>query len=159
MFSFRKIEANVHLHCVVRVCGTDCQHECGNYNSMRRRKRRSPGLEEDSEFITESEINLITSPSIKVRMPGQMGQTEGQISRDKEELERIKLPQGVSDAILIVLIVVLVMVICAIAIGVYMMMQKRRTALAEQILEDSKIAKPNSQPAAGTGFSNFGFFG
>lgn len=153
MFAFRKVEANIHLHCVVRVCGTECKQQCDNFNNLRR-KRRS--IEEDEEIIVaETEINLITSPSIRVRLPGQADQREGQISRDKLELESKNLPQGVSDAILIVLIVVLVLVICAIAIGVYMMMQKRRTALAEQILEESQKPKVMPQGGAGTGFSNF----
>ena len=153
MFAFRKVEANVHLHCVVRVCGTECNQQCDNFNNLR--KRRS--LEEDETIevdIEESEIHLLTSPSIRVRLPGQSTQEEGQISRNKAELEN-KISQGVSDAILIVLVIVLVMVICAIAIGVYMMIQKRRTALADQILEDSQKPKAAAQAGAGTGFSNF----
>ena len=105
------------------------------------------------------EINLITSPSIRVRYPGEAGQIEGKISRDAAELENKNLPKGLSDAILIVLIVVLVMVICAIAIGVYMVIQKKRTELADQILEDSQKPKAHVGAAAGTGFSNFGYFG
>lgn len=162
MFGFRKIEANIHLHCVVRVCGNDCEQQCDKFNNLRRRKRRDVENEEfliEEAIMSETEINLITSPSIRVRYPGEAGQIEGKISRDAAELENKNLPKGLSDAILIVLIVVLVMVICAIAIGVYMVIQKKRTELADQILEDSQKPKAHIGAAAGTGFSNFGYFG
>lgn len=154
MFGFRKIDANIHLHCVVRVCSNDCKQQCDSFSSMR--KRRDVSNEEALiEEIIETEINLITSPSIRVRYPGEANQIEGKISRDAAELENKNLPKGLSDAILIVLIVVLVMVMCAIAIGIYLVVQKKRTDLADQILEDSHKPKQHMGNAAGTGFSNY----
>ena len=55
----------------------------------------------------------------------------------------------------VVMIIVLVLVVGGIAVGVFMMVQRRRTALAEEILQQSEKPKMAPQSAAGTSFSIF----
>ena len=104
----------------------------------------------------KEELAIITSTSIKVSTPGSANeQQEGKITRDGEKLAEEGIKAGVSDGVLVVMIIVLVLVVGGIAVGVFMMVQRRRTALAEEILQQSEKPKMAPQSAAGTSFSIF----
>lgn len=152
MFSFIHYpEANIHLHCVVRICGESCEPTCGPKSSSRTR-RAIPDFEETS---ASSELAIITSTAIKVTRPGEVGQQEGKITRDGENINEENIKTGVQDGVLVILVVVLVLVVAAIAVGVFMMIQKRRTAMADEMLQQSEKPKVAPQSAAGTSFSIF----
>ena len=103
----------------------------------------------------KEELAIITSTSIKVATPGQTETQEGKITRDGDKLAEEGIKAGVSDGVLVVMIIVLVLVVGGIGVGVFMMVQRRRTALAEEILQQSEKPKMAPQSAAGTSFSIF----
>jgi hypothetical protein len=151
MFEFSNFRQDpIHIHCVVRVCQDNCEPVCDNFalNSFRRKR----ALDNQSPV---QDVNIITSPAFMVRRKGEMGSQEGKITRDGENIMLEKMKIGVNDGVLVVLIIVLVLTVGGIVIFTYMMIQKRRTAMAEEILEESQKPKQQVQNAAGTSFSIF----
>lgn len=149
MFGFKNFpNANIHIHCVVRVCGDECEPQCGA-----KRKRRA--IEESETLIEQEELAIITSTAIKVRRKNEFNKQEGKITRNGEEVFEEDIRAGVHDGVLVVLVIVLVLVVAGIAVGVFMMIQRKRTALAEDILQQSEKPKVAQHGAAGTSFSIF----
>jgi len=149
MFEFSNFRQDpIHIHCVVRVCGENCAPQCDNVplNTFRRKR---------SLTTPAQDVNIITSSAFMVRRKGEMESQEGKITRDGENIMLEKMRIGVNDGVLTVLIIVLVLTVGGIAIFTYMMIQKRRTAMAEEILEESQKPKQQVQNAAGTSFSIF----
>lgn len=157
MFSFAQYpSANIHVHCVVRVCGEECEPTCAGDVPTQRKRRAIMENEVIDVMEGNADLAIITSTSIKVASPGQYDESqEGKITRDGEKLAEEGIKAGVSDGVLVVMIIVLVLVVGGIAVGVFMMVQRRRTALAEEILQQSEKPKMAPQSAAGTSFSIF----
>lgn len=150
MFEFSNFRQDpIHIHCVVRVCQDNCEPVCDNVGLSSFRKKRS------LDQTPAQDVNIITSPAFMVRRKGEMGSQEGKITRDGENIMLEKMKIGVNDGVLVVLIIVLVMTVGGIVIFTFMMIQKKRTAMAEEILEESQKPKQQVQNAAGTSFSIF----
>lgn len=155
MFSFAQYpNANIHVHCVVRICGEECEPTCAG-DVPTQRKRRAIMENEVMEVDGKEELAIITSTSIKVETFMDSDSQEGKITRDGDKLAEEGIKAGVSDGVLVIMIIVLVLVVGGIGVGVFMMVQRRRTALAEEILQNSEKPKMAPQSAAGTSFSIF----
>jgi hypothetical protein len=138
MFGFKgQDEGNVWLHCVVRVCGDQCEKQCqgGRY-------ARDTG----AMPTTYSDIAVVTSPKIQI--------TDERIEIVESTLLELKpfIEDSTSGAAIYVLSVVLVIVIAAIFVSAVMIHKKSRVPLLE-----AEEVQGQKKPAgnAGTAFSAF----
>jgi len=138
MFGFKgQDEGNVWLHCVVRVCGDQCEKQCQGGRYAR---------DTDAMPTTYSDIAVVTSPKIQI--------TDERIEIVESTLLELKpfIEDSTSGAAIYVLSVVLVIVIAAIFVSAVMIHKKSRVPLLE-----AEEVQGQKKPAgnAGTAFSAF----
>jgi hypothetical protein len=141
MFGFNGEYAdnNVWLHCVVRVCGDDCEKDCGM-----RRRRATDNIDDMPTRYTD--IAVVTSPRIMVT---------DEIDVEIEEVEELKpfIEESADGTVVYVLSAILVIVLAAILVAALMIHQKSRSPLLEHEVNDAPQKKSNGN--AGTAFSAF----
>jgi len=134
MFGFKSETPSVYLHCVVRVCGANCEKSCAN---MRKRS-----VENGEERY--SDIAVVTSPKITI------------FESDEVQVEEIvELKPYIDDqfdaTLVYILSAILILVVIAIFAAALMIHQKSRVSL----LDDSDEQTPKKNAAnAGTAFSS-----
>lgn len=138
MFGFKgQDEGNVWLHCVVRVCGDNCEKSC-NGGRYARQAEELP--------TSYSDIAVVTSPKISI--------TDAEIEIVENTLFELKpfIEDSANGCAIYVLSVILVIVIAAIFVAAVMIHKKSRVPLleAEEIQGQKKPAGN-----AGTAFSAF----
>lgn len=138
MFGFKGENSgnNVWLHCVVRVCGDNCEKDCSF------RKRRSD-LENPSSY---TDIAVVTSPKISIA---------ADIEVEVEEIMELKpfIEEAADGTVVHVLSAILFVVLAAILVAALMIHQKSRSPLLEHEVGDVPQKKPVRN--AGTAFSVF----
>ncbi|CBY22978.1 unnamed protein product [Oikopleura dioica] len=132
MFGFKGNNPEVYLHCVVRVCGQNCEKQCG-------RTRR--GAADENMY---SDIAVVSSVKIIID------------ERDEVQVEQIAeiepfIHTKFDATIIYVLSAILVLVVFAIFAAALMIHQKSRISLLDAESSDSKTAVANKN--AGTAFS------
>lgn len=138
-FSGDYADSNVWLHCVVRVCGDDCNKDCGM-----RRRRASEKIDDMPTRYTD--IAVVTSPRIMVT---------DEVDVEIEEITELKpfIEESADGTVVYILSAILVVVLAAILVAALMIHQKSRSPLLEHEVTEAPQKKSNGN--AGTAFSAF----
>lgn len=140
MFGFKgENNGAVWLHCVVRVCGDNCNKECHNGIGKR-------SADDDNLPTSYTDIAVVTSPKFLITEEKPNGQIEETLLELKPFIE-----DASNDTVIYVLSALLVCVIAAIIVAALMIHQKSRIPLLDQ--EDGQQKKQVGN--AGTAFSAF----